>query len=175
MQYCGFVPVNRCCAAVPHLSCAALGNPFHLPLPLVTRHSSGDSVSWKKLDQGEGLWEVCKEILGWMFDGARRCLELPPKKVEAILGELCVMSHLQSVPIKRFKKLMGKLRHAAIGILGVHGLFSPLNQALQNRPRWINLGRSREVYQALQDFQVLLRAVSAVQCTCGNSCRQTQM
>lgn len=84
--------------------------------------------------------------MGWVFNGAHRCLELPPMKVEAILGELCAISHLRHVLLKRFKKLVGKLRHAAIGILGGRGLFSPLNQALQHRPRWVNLGRSGEVY-----------------------------
>ena len=48
--------------------------------PSVTGHSGEDSVSIKKLLEGKGLWEVRKEILGWVFDGATRCIELAQKK-----------------------------------------------------------------------------------------------
>lgn len=54
------------------------------PPPAVTGHSGGDSVSEKKLEKGEGAWDICKEILGWVFDGARRCIELPREKAEKI-------------------------------------------------------------------------------------------
>ena len=49
------------------------------PPPAITKHKGGDPVSIKKLLEGEGTWDVRKEILGWVFDGARRCIELPIK------------------------------------------------------------------------------------------------
>ena len=46
------------------------------PPPAVTGHSGAGPVSIKKLLQGEGAWQVSKEILGWMFDGGTRCIVL---------------------------------------------------------------------------------------------------
>ena len=40
------------------------------PPPSVTGHSGGDPVSEKKLLKKEGEWDVRKEIIGWVFDGA---------------------------------------------------------------------------------------------------------
>ena len=44
--------------------------------PQITGHSGAGPISIKKLEKGEGLWEVRKEILGWMIDGTTRCIEL---------------------------------------------------------------------------------------------------
>ena len=43
----------------------------------------GPPISKQKLSQ-EGLWETRKEILGWMFDGIQRTIELAPKKCEKL-------------------------------------------------------------------------------------------
>ena len=52
-----------------------------------------------------------------MMDGATRCIELAKKKRLAILAELKVVLRMKGgVPFKRFQKIVGKLRHAAIGI-----------------------------------------------------------
>jgi hypothetical protein len=55
-----------------HLSWALL-HAIHavFPLPAITGHDGKDPVSLKKLQQGEGTWDTKKEILGWVFDGAR--------------------------------------------------------------------------------------------------------
>jgi hypothetical protein len=45
-------------------------------------HHSGDPISGKKMLAGDGVWAVRKEILGWMFDGITRTIELPPAKFE---------------------------------------------------------------------------------------------
>ncbi|KAL7540898.1 hypothetical protein ACHAWF_006815, partial [Thalassiosira exigua] len=58
------------------------------PPPAITGHNGEEPISLKKLKEGEGLWEVRKEILGWMFDGATRCIELAARKQDAILKEL---------------------------------------------------------------------------------------
>jgi len=49
------------------------------PPPKITGHSRADPVSVKKLEKGDGIWEVRKEILGWMVDGATHCIELTEK------------------------------------------------------------------------------------------------
>ena len=54
------------------------------PAPNIIGHSGADPTLIKKLNQGDGLWEVRKEILDWMIDGATRCIELTEKRQEAI-------------------------------------------------------------------------------------------
>ncbi|KAL7525691.1 hypothetical protein ACHAXR_001116, partial [Thalassiosira sp. AJA248-18] len=85
------------------------------PPPAITGHSGEEPISLKKLLEGEGLWEVRKEILGWIMDGATRCIELAEKKQKAILRELKTILRLKrGVPFKRFEKNVGKLRHAML-------------------------------------------------------------
>jgi hypothetical protein len=72
-----------------HLSRAILhGVHLVFPPPSVTGHVGKDPVSMKKLAQGDGRWATRKEILGWIFDGVNRTIELPPDKVEKITNEI---------------------------------------------------------------------------------------
>ena len=131
------------------------------PPPAITGHNGAEPVSIKKLLQGEGLWEVRKELLGWVFDGATRCIELATKKQEAILKELKnVLRMKRGVPFKRIEKLVGKLRHAAIGIPGGKGLFGPINQMMQFRPRYVRWKTWRAARQAFDDWRQLIRAAA---------------
>ena len=51
--------------------------------------------------EGEGRCEVRKEILGWVFDGATRCIELEGNKQTAILKEITDVLRIKSgVPFK---------------------------------------------------------------------------
>jgi hypothetical protein len=65
-----------------HLARAILhGLHSSFPPPSITGHDGEDPVSLKKLKEGDGRWTVCKKLLvGWIFDGATRCIELPPNK-----------------------------------------------------------------------------------------------
>jgi hypothetical protein len=93
-----------------HLSRAILhGIHSVFPPPSVTGHDGEDPVSLKKLRQGDGLWETRKELLGWVFDGTRRCIELPPNKVASITEDIHAMIRKKSVPVKEFEKLRGRL------------------------------------------------------------------
>ena len=42
----------------------------------------------KKLCQGDGLWDMHKEILGWIFNGINQCITLPTNKHDSIQAEL---------------------------------------------------------------------------------------
>jgi hypothetical protein len=82
-----------------HLSRAILHGIHSVFPPLsVTGHDGGDPVSLKKLNQGDGLWETRKEILGWVFDGARRCIELPSEKIAKITSEIRTVTRKESIP-----------------------------------------------------------------------------
>ena len=56
------------------------------------RHSpDGQPVSVKKLNKGEGQWNVLKEVLGWLCDGKEKTIRLPSEKVGRIVGAIKVM------------------------------------------------------------------------------------
>ena len=61
-----------------------------LPPPSIMVHVGEETLSIKKLMEGEGRLEVIKEILVWLFDGATRCIKLAEKKQTAILKEITV-------------------------------------------------------------------------------------
>ena len=56
------------------------------PPPTKLGHSGEEPIFVKKLKKGEGIWEVQKEILGWVMDCATRCIELVEEKVEGNSG-----------------------------------------------------------------------------------------
>ena len=87
-----------------------------------------------------------KEIIGWVFDGALRYIELAEKNQTAILKEITAVLRIESgVPFKRVEKLVGKLRHATIGIPDGKLLFGPINQLLEIKPKNIFWNRGPEV------------------------------
>ena len=45
-----------------------------------------DRISKIKLAQ-EGMWKTKKETLGWIIDGMKKMMELPPKKINVIMQE----------------------------------------------------------------------------------------
>jgi len=51
------------------------------PPPGPSDDPSDEPISVKKLKQGDGLWQTQKEILGWLFDGVTKCMQLPTEKV----------------------------------------------------------------------------------------------
>lgn len=149
-------------AVLRHCSRALLhGIHSVFPPPEVSGHNGEDPVSLKKLLEREGLWEVRKEILGWMIDGATRCIELAEKKQAAILLELKTVLRIKSgVPFKRVEKLVGKLRHAAIGIPAGKALFGPINRLIAMHPPTIYWNRAQEAHVALRDWKQLIRAAA---------------
>ena len=127
------------------------------PPPEVTGFGGGDSVSMKKLIQGEGLWATCKELLGWVFDGVTRCLELPEGKIEKISTTITQAVRQRGIRFKAYQKLLGKVRHAAMGVPGSSGLFTPLNMVLKQQRGWISFKKCTAVQDALVDFRTLLQ------------------
>ena len=71
----------------------------------ITQHPGGDSISVKKLKQGEGRWEYKKEILGWNFNGKDFTIQLPYEKCTKIIRLIKQTIKQKSVPLKQFQKL----------------------------------------------------------------------
>ena len=53
------------------------------PLPKVSGHNGQDPISKKKFNSVKVQCLVRKEVLGWMVDGATRCIELARDKKSA--------------------------------------------------------------------------------------------
>ena len=67
----------------------------------VSWNNGQDPISKKKLESGEGQWEVIKEVLGWMVDGSTRCIKLVQDKQTAIDAELQnIVCMTKGVPLK---------------------------------------------------------------------------
>ena len=145
-----------------HCSRALLHDIYSVfPPRTITGHSGADPISVKKLNQGNGLWEVRKEILGWMIDGATRCIELTEKRQEAIQLELKTVLQLRQVPFKRIQKLVGKLRHASIGIPAEKYVFGPSNQIMAMEPTFVIWKRCPAARVTFKDWAALIKEAAA--------------
>jgi len=54
------------------------------PPPVEGDDPEDEPISLNKLKQGDSCWDTQKEILGWLFDGLTKCMQLPPAKVKKI-------------------------------------------------------------------------------------------
>jgi hypothetical protein len=78
--------------------------------PAVTGHQNGkDPLSNKKLKQGDGNFASTKDMIGFMFNGIRRTIQLPPLKATAYICDTHRILHQKSVPLKALQTLVGKL------------------------------------------------------------------
>ena len=60
--------------------------------------------------------------------------------------------------MKRYQKIIGTLRHAALGIPTGKGLFTPLYGAIRNDPKIVHL--NKHIKLALSDWKILLKLAS---------------
>jgi hypothetical protein len=127
------------------------------PPPEATGHAGEDPIALKKLRQGDGMWDIRKEILGWIFDGAKRCIELPPDKVERIQQEIRAIVRHKQVPRRHLEKLRGRLRHACIGLPAGKGLMGPIDAALKGDKQWLPMKSNAALREAITDFGSLIR------------------
>jgi len=147
-------------AELRHVSRALLHSAHNVfPLPEISGLGGEDSISLKKLKEGEGEWETRKELLGWIFDGRTRCIELPLTKIEKIGEQINQAVSAWSMRRCDYEKLLGRVRHAALGVPGSAGLFTPLNMALRDKSRWVRI--NGDVREALVDFRLLLHTAAA--------------
>lgn len=125
------------------------------PPPDVTGHNGEDPIAQKKLKAGEGHWATEKEILGWMIDGEFYTITLPSDKLKKLVHDLKNMERRKAIPFKQFQKLAGRLQHAALGLVGGTTLMSPIWQAMQGEPEFINVKDAVKV--ALRDWRWMIK------------------
>jgi hypothetical protein len=123
------------------------------PPPSVTGHTGGkDPISLKKLQRGDARWHHEKEILGFLVNGQTKTVRISDAKATDIVSELRRILKKKHVQLKRYRRIVGKLRHVALIMPSTKGLFSPINKALQGEPAVIGLGKISEVRAAFLDL-----------------------
>ena len=136
---------------------SAINNVF--PPPEITNSPLGPPVSVKKLI-AEGTWETRKEILGWLFDGISRTIELPENKGRTIRTETkrLIRSTSNKVELKAFQKVHGKLQFASIAIPCGKPLLGPLDRAIAtaNAANSSTITLSKEIRLCLEDWMALI-------------------
>jgi hypothetical protein len=127
--------------------------------PPVSGLADDDPISFKKLLAGDGVWAVRKEILGWIFDGVLRTMELPPEKIERIMESLATAISTKRLPLKEFRTLLGKLQHASMAMPAGKCILTPLHKFVEaNKDRRVLYFANRPVIlEALRDIRILLR------------------
>ena len=130
------------------------------PPPELTGSKMGPPVSEKKLIE-DGTWALRKEVLGWLFDGLARTIELPQKKCKEILTELKDVRRIKRLELKRFQKLHGRLQFTSISIPCGKPIMGQLDRYLatagKTNKRYINM--TDELRNILRDWSALLRLV----------------
>ena len=152
-------------AALRHHSRALL-HAIHqiFPPPAATGHGGENPISYKKLAiEGEGMWDTKKEILGWIFDGLQRTMELPKKKVTALCDTIHTILHTNHCDLKEFQSFLGKCTHASLGIPGGTAIVSPLYRALHSANRHnkhtVQIHKGSSQYQALVDLRTIFKLI----------------
>ena len=128
------------------------------PPPDVTGHEGEDSVSIKKIDNGDGRWNYIKEILGWIINGRDYTITLPPERLEKILLQINQAKRQKKVALNEMQQLAGKLQHASFAMPGGWGLFSPIQRALQGDPKFIPM--TDDLKECLSDWKTILKHLS---------------
>jgi hypothetical protein len=131
-----------------------------------------DPISLKKLLQGEGSWDVVKDILGFVFDGSNKTIWLTDGKRDALLATM--KGWLRStrknarfgVPFHEFRSIMYKVRHAFLAIPAGKGLLSPFYKILGKAPPVVFLRRQRKLYDAVLECMVFLRESGSAPTPC---------
>ena len=103
-----------------------------------------DPISKKKLEKGEGVWNIRKEILGFIFDGQAHTIQLSTEKRNFLIATLEEWLQLtgtsrRGINFVEFRSIMAKVRHAFTAIPAGRGLMSHFNKLLQLEPRWVYL------------------------------------
>ena len=158
-----FIAMTQDVDRIPHLTRSILqGIEQVFPDPSVTGHVNGKPpLSEKKILKGDADWMFIKEVLGWLIDGEHRTVILPESKASAYTMELTKLMRKKKIPLARFRKIVGKLRFAALCLPAGRALMTPLNMALRGEPRFIGSGKKSEVHESLGDWLKLIESLAS--------------
>ena len=118
-----------------------------------------EPISVKKLLAGDGSWDTCKTILGWVIDSVAMTLTLPPRRLQRLADSLAsILPTRKRLALPAFHQLLGELRSLSLALPGARGLFSHLQAALYRNHHKHKLSRLRlspGFHRALDDFRWL--------------------
>ena len=78
-----------------------------------------EPASIKKLLKGDGTWDTCKIILGWIIDTVDGTIKLPPHRVARLNAILASVSPtMKVIAVKQWHTIFGELRSMSIAIPG---------------------------------------------------------
>lgn len=132
------------------------------PPPSITGHTGGkDSISMKKAEKGDCVFELEKELLGTDLvgrPGAGRLIRLPKSKLDKYAGKIraALAAPGNRIPFQAFQAIHGQLQHVSMIMPCMKGHMTPLNRQLKGEPRFVGLGKKSEVREALEGFLPLL-------------------
>jgi hypothetical protein len=97
-----------------------------------TEDDKKDPASVKKLEKGEGTFEIIKCLLGFEFDGIHKTIWLEATKRASLLTILHqwlrgAKRARRGIPFSEFESVTAKLRHAFTALQEGRGLLSPCN------------------------------------------------
>ena len=95
-------------------------------------------------------------MIGFLFDGIKRTVHLPPAKATVYIKETHQILHQKSVPLKVLQTVVGKLRHESIILPAARGFFTPVNAAMRGGSKSIGLGKLSNIRAALNDLCSLI-------------------
>ena len=162
-DFCGMVQATD--EAILRHHTRAIFHAIHAIFPptSVTKHAGEDPISQKKLAEGEGVWETRKEILGWIFDGITRTIQLPPPKVAKIDATLNTILKTGRCPRQELHSLLGKLQHATLGIPAGRGLLAPLYKQVavaKAANHWtVKIPKGSMEHTLLRDYRSLIKLI----------------
>ena len=99
---------------------------------------------------------VQKDILGWTFDGKNKTMELEEEKRSKLMATTkAAIRAKHGVPFKDFNRMTGKMRHAAMGVPGSEGVFTPFNRVLARQPSHVWFRKGSDLTDALKAWRAI--------------------
>ena len=145
------------CQHVLHCILHAVDRVFTPATPDTPNHK--ETVSEKKMLQGDGGWMQRKEILGWTIDSALGTLELTDCCKAWVLAIFAALWDRKRVGLKAWQRLLGELCFMAPAIPGSAGLFGTLQLGITYADRH-HVHITSHLRDHLTDFEHLAQSVA---------------
>ena len=132
------------------------------PPPDVLGHVGGkDSISEKKLKQGDAWFDLLKIMLGFLMHGGRgplRTVGVPDDKFGKYTDRIhaALAQPHNWIPFSEFQRIHGQVQHVSVAVPCLKGLMTPLNRVLSQAPRHVGLSRGKPLRNTLGTMATLL-------------------